>query len=80
MLPGLGAQLAGQKDAALMLKLAEYDLHWFPQSGMAYLMLAQAHAMGGQKDAVQEDLRKAVELNPDLKEQADRLLSRLQKK
>ncbi len=80
MLPSLGEKLAGQGKPAETVKFAEYNLRWFPQSGVAHLMLGQAHAAAGEKDAAVEDLKKAVELDPSLEENAQRILSRLQLK
>jgi hypothetical protein len=43
-------------------------------------MLGQAHAAAGEKDAAMEELKKAVELDPGLEENAQRIISRLQPK
>jgi tetratricopeptide (TPR) repeat protein len=80
MLPSLGEKLAGPGKPAEVVKFAEYNLHWFPQSGLAHLMLGQAHAAAGEKDAAMEELKKAVELDPGLEENAQRIISRLQPK
>jgi tetratricopeptide (TPR) repeat protein len=80
MLPSLGEMLAGQAHPEESVKIAEYNVEWFPQSGAAYFMLGQAHAAAGDKDAAVAALRKAVELDPGLERNADRVLSRMQPK
>lgn len=80
MLPSLAEKLAGQSDAGVTAKLAEYNLRWFPESGYTYLVLGQAQATLGDKDAAILSLKKAGELDPELKEYAQRALSRLETK
>ena len=78
MLLSLAEKLAGQDDPGVTAKLAEYNLRWFPESGYTYLVLGQAHATMGDTDAAIKNLKKAIELNQDLKENAQRLLDRLE--
>jgi tetratricopeptide (TPR) repeat protein len=78
MLPQLGMDLAGKDKPQEMIKLAEYNLKWFPQSGNAYLALGQAHATAGEKDAAITAFKKAAELDPTLQDRVQRMLNRLQ--
>ncbi len=78
MLPELGHKLAGKDNPAVAVQLADFNLKWYPDSGMAYLEAGQAHAMAGDKDEAVKDLNKAIELNPALKDNAQRMLQRLQ--
>lgn len=80
MLPALGEKLAGQDKPQVMVGFAEYNLQWFPDSGIAHLMLGQAKGTAGDKDGAIAEVKKAVELDPTLQENADWILSRLQGK
>jgi tetratricopeptide (TPR) repeat protein len=78
MLPQLGQDLAGKDKPQVTVKLAEYNLKYFPQSGNAYLALGQAHMNAGEKDAAEAALKKAAELDPKLQDRVQRMLNRLQ--
>jgi tetratricopeptide (TPR) repeat protein len=80
MLPDLSEGLLGQKDPQTALKLAEFEMKWYPQSGFGYLMRGQANAALGKRDAAIADLSKAIELSPELKQNAQRMIDRLQAK
>lgn len=80
MLLSLGDKLAGREKPAEALPFAEFNLKWFPESGMTYLAMAQAHAALGQKDLALEEIAKGVKLDPDLQENADHLLEQINKK
>ena len=60
------------------VELAEYNIRQFPQSGEAYLALGQAYAVAGDKEKATTALNKAAELEPELKENVQRMLQRLQ--
>ena len=78
MLPQLGEKLAGRDDPQLMLKFVEYNLRWFPDSGSTYLALGQVHAMLGDRKTAMENAQKAMELDPAIKEHAERFIRSLQ--
>lgn len=80
MLPALGEKLAGKDKPQVMVDFAEYNVHWFPESGIAHLMLGQAKGSTGDKDGAVAEIKKAVELDPSLQENANWVLSRLQGK
>jgi hypothetical protein len=80
MLPGLAERFAGPDTPGLGLKLAQFNLQLFPESGYAHLAVGQALSAAGQVDAAAQELKKAVELDPGLKENAQRILDRLQGK
>lgn len=78
MLPGLAERLANPSTPGLGLQLAQFNVQLFPESGPAHLSLGQALGTAGQTDAAKLELKKAVELQPDLKDNADWILGRLQ--
>jgi hypothetical protein len=80
MLPGLAEQLANPDTPGLGLQLIQFNVQLFPESGQAHLVLGQALGDAGQVDAAKQELKKAVELQPDLKGNADWILGRLQAK
>jgi hypothetical protein len=80
MLPALGEKLAGKDKPQVMVGLAEYNLQWFPDSGIAHLILGQAKGSAGDKEGAVVEVKKAVELDPTLQENANWVLSRLQGK
>jgi len=80
MLPALGERLAGPDKPEVAVQLAQLNVELFPDSGPAHLELGQALARAGQVDAAAAALKKAVELEPGLKGNADRILERLQRK
>jgi hypothetical protein len=77
MLPALGEKLAGQDRPQLMVGLAEYNLRWFPDSGIAHLLLGQARGTAGDMEGAVVEIRKAVELDPTLEENAKWIQPRL---
>lgn len=80
MLPTLAERLGGEKDTQTALKIAQYNLKWYPDSGFAHMALGQAQAKAGNKDAAVEELNKAVSLDPRLKQFVQRMLDQLQAK
>jgi tetratricopeptide (TPR) repeat protein len=80
MLPGLAECLGGPDKPDLGVQLAQFNVQLFPESGHAHLSLGRALGTAGQTDAAAQELKKAVELDPELKENAQWVLGRLQKK
>lgn len=80
MLPGLAERLGGPDKPDLGLQLAQFNIQLFPESGYAHLSLGQALGTAGQTDAATQELKKAMELDPELKENAQWILGHLQKK
>jgi hypothetical protein len=80
MLPGLAERLGDRDTPDLGLQLAQFNVQLFPESGYAHLALGQALGAAGQMDAAKQELTKAVELDPQLKENAQWALDRLQRK
>ncbi len=78
MIPMLADKLAGQKDPQGMLKLAQFNLKWFPDSGAAHMMMGQAQGYVGNKDEALSELNKAMQLDPDLRDNIQRMIARLQ--
>jgi hypothetical protein len=80
MLPALAERLAGSDKPEVAVQLAQFSVELFPESGYAHLALGQALATTGRKDVATTELKRAVELKPELKEYAQRILDRLQAK
>jgi tetratricopeptide (TPR) repeat protein len=77
MIPMLAQKIAGQKDPEGMLKLAKFNLKWFPDSGVAHMMMGQALGYSGNTDEATAELNKAIQLDPDLRDNVERMLARL---
>lgn len=80
MLPTLAERLGGSDNPEAAAQLTQFNIELFPDSGYAHLAHGQMLAMNGQKDAAVQEWNKAVELQPDLKENVQRLLDRLEGK
>jgi tetratricopeptide (TPR) repeat protein len=80
MLPALGERLAGRSNPQESVRLAEYNLHWYPDSGEAHLAMGQALAAAGDKDKATEELKKAEDLDPSLKENVQWVLGHMKAK
>lgn len=80
MLPALGERIAGRDKPAEALAFAELNVKWYPESGYAYLARAQARGRAGDRAGALADLDKAVELDPQLKRNADWVKGQLDRK
>jgi hypothetical protein len=80
MLPGLAERFAGHGKPEVALQVAQFNVQLFPDSGEAHLALGQALATNGQKDAATAELKKAVELKPELKDNVQWIRGRMQGK
>ena len=80
MLAGLAERLGGRDKPDLGVPLAQFNVQFFPESGYAHLTLGQALGAAGQKDDATQELKKAVELEPELKDNAQKILDRLPRK
>jgi hypothetical protein len=78
LLPQMSESLGGRGNPALATALAEYNLHWFPQSGYAHLAMGQAEFASGDNAKGEAELKKALELDPSLKEAVDRMRQQMQ--
>lgn len=76
MLPELAKQAAGN-DPAGMLAIAQLNLKYFPKSGLTYLTMAEAHAAMDRKTDAIADVKKAIEVDPSVKRDAERMLDEL---
>jgi tetratricopeptide (TPR) repeat protein len=80
MLPALAERLGGTDKPDVAVQIAQFNLQLFPDSGYAHLALGQALAAAGQKDAATQELNKAAELKPELKQNVQWILSHMQGK
>ena len=78
MLRRVAERLVSKATPDLGVRLAEFNLQFFPQSGDAHLALGQALGLAGQTDAAKLELKKAVDLDPKLKGDVQRILRGMQ--